>query len=100
MQGLPIVVIVIIISNILASTTGFKNRSFFDKYKFQVSKIKAGERIRMLTSGFLHVDFNHILFNMLWLYFFAGYVVFSLGSPKFLAIYFSSRYLGNYLSLR
>lgn len=37
---------------------------------------------------------------MLSLYFFAGYVVFSLGSPKFLAIYFSSLYLGNYLSLR
>ena len=100
MQELPNVVVVIIILNVLASTTGFRNRSFFDKYKFQVAKIKAGEQIRMLTSGFLHVDINHILFNMLSLYFFAGYVVYSLGSAKFLAIYFSSLYLGNYLSLR
>ena len=100
MQGLPIVVVVIIISNVLASITGFRNRLFFDKYKFQVAKIKAGEQIRMLTSGFLHVDFNHILFNMLSLYFFAGYVVYSLGSIKFLVVYFSSLYLGNYLSLR
>ena len=99
MQGLPIVVVVIIISNVLASITGFRNRSFFDKYKFQVAKIKAGEQIRMLTSGFLHVDFNHILFNMLSLYFFAGYVVYSLGSIKFLAVYFSSLYLGNYLNI-
>ncbi len=100
MQGLPFVVIVIIILNILASTIGFRNRSFFDKYKFKISKIKAGEQIRMLTSGFLHVDFNHILFNMISLYFFAGYIVYSLGSVKFLAIYFSSLFCGNYLSFR
>ncbi len=65
-----------------------------------MSKIKAGEQIRMWSSGFLHVDFNHLFFNMLSLYFFAGYVVYSLGEMKFLAVYLSSLYLGNYLSFR
>ena len=37
---------------------------------------------------------------MLTLYFFAGYVVYSIGEIKFLALYFTSLYLGNYLSLR
>ena len=65
-----------------------------------MAKIKSGEQIRMLSSGFLHVDFNHLLVNMLSLYFFAGYVVYSLGEMKFLALYLSSLYLGNYLSFR
>ena len=65
-----------------------------------MAKIKAGEQIRMWSSGFLHVDFNHLFVNMLSLYFFAGYVVYSLGEMKFLALYLSSLYLGNYLSFR
>lgn len=54
----------------------------------------------MWTSGFLHVDFNHLFINMLSLYFFAGYVVYSLGELKFLALYMTSLYVGNYLSYR
>ncbi len=100
MLGLPLVVVVLIVSNVLASISGFKNQSFFDRYKFQIAKIKSGEQIRLLSSGFLHVNFNHLLFNMLTLYFFAGYVVYSIGEIKFLALYFTSLYLGNYLSLR
>ena len=65
-----------------------------------MSKIKAGEQIRMWTSGFLHVDFNHLFINMLSLYLFAGYVVNSLGELKFLALYLTSLYFGNYLSFR
>jgi membrane associated rhomboid family serine protease len=100
MSTLPSVVTAIIVSNVLLSFIGFKNQSFFNKYQFQMSKIKAGEQIRMWSSGFLHVDFNHLFFNMLSLYFFAGYVVYSLGEMKFLALYLSSLYLGNYLSFR
>ena len=100
MSTLPIVVTVIIVSNILLSFIGFKNQFFFEKYQFQMAKIKAGEQIRMWSSGFLHVDFNHLFVNMLSLYFFAGYVVYSLGEMKFLALYLSSLYLGNYLSFR
>ena len=40
------------------------------------------------------------LLTPLSLYFFAGYIVYSLGSVKFLAIYFSSLFFGNYLSFR
>lgn len=98
MSSLPSIVTAIIVSNILLSFIGFKNQSFFKKYQFQMGKIKAGEQIRMWSSGFLHVDFNHLFINMLSLYFFAGYVVYSLGEMKFLALYLSSLYIGNYLS--
>ena len=100
MLGLPIIVVITIISNILISSIGFINGSFFNKYSFKVGKIIDGEQIRMFSSGFLHVDFNHLLFNMLSLYFFAGYVVNSIGEEKFLALYFTSLYLGNYVSLK
>ena len=79
MTTLPSVVTAIIVSNVLLSVLGFKNQPFFNKYQFQMAKIKAGEQIRMWSSGFLHVDFNHLFVNMLSLYFFAGYVVYSLG---------------------
>ena len=78
MNSLPSVVSAIIISNVLLSLLGFKNQAFFKKYQFQMGKIKSGEQIRMLSSGFLHVDFNHLFVNMLSLYFFACYVVYSL----------------------
>ena len=74
MNSLPSVVSAIIVSNVLLSLLGFKNQAFFKKYQFQMEKIKSGEQIRMLSSGFLHVDFNHLLVNMLSLYFFDGYL--------------------------
>ena len=100
MSRLPSIVFALVLINILVSVIGFKNPSFFNKYQFQMSKIKAGEQIRMWTSGFLHVDFNHLFINMLSLYLFAGYVVNSLGELKFLALYLTSLYFGNFLSFR
>jgi membrane associated rhomboid family serine protease len=100
MSTLPTVVVIIIIANVVLSLIGFNNQVFFNRYQFQMAKIKAGENLRLWSSGFLHVDFNHLFINMLSLYFFAGYVVYSLGEMKFLALYLTSLYLGNYLSFR
>ncbi len=88
----------IIILNVLLSLKGFNDSLFFDKYKFQVGSIKRKEYIRLLSSGFLHVDFNHLLFNMLTLYFFADYLIGTIGVPHFLLIYFTSLLAGNILS--
>jgi membrane associated rhomboid family serine protease len=100
MSSLPQVVIAIIVANVLISFIGFKNPIFFNRYQFQMARIKAGDQLRMWSSGFLHVDFNHLFVNMLSLYFFAGYVVYSLGEMKFLALYLTSLYIGNFLTLR
>ena len=100
MPSIPFIVTLVILANVLVSLVGFKNSSFFSKYQFQLSRIKSGEQFRMWSAGFLHVDFNHLFVNMLSLYFFAGYVVASIGDFKFLALYLTSLYLGNYLSYR
>jgi len=88
----------IIIANVLFSMKGFDDFSFFEKYKFNIGGIRRGEQIRMISSGFLHADFSHLLFNMLTLYFFADVVIVTIGFVKFLIIYFASLLVGNLLS--
>ena len=93
------VVLLVIVANVLVSMKGFKEYSFLDKYKFQVSRILGGEKIRMLTSGFLHVDWIHLVFNMYALYLFGDIVVYKLGTVSFMFIYFGSLFAGNMYSL-
>ena len=92
-------VLFIIIANVLTSMKGFKDYSFINKYKFQVNRIVAGEKIRTLTSGFLHVDWTHLGFNMYALYLFGGIVTTNLGVISFLVIYFGSLLAGSFYSL-
>ena len=86
---------IIIIANILISFYGFKNNDFFSKNKFNISSLKSGEYYRLITSGFLHVDFNHLLLNMLTLFFFINPVINTLGFLYFFIIYFFCLLGGN-----
>lgn len=99
MLNIHIATIVIITVNTLISIKGFNDYSFFEKYKFNIAGILRGERIRIFTSGFLHVDFTHLIFNMLTLYFFANVVIINVGVSKFIIIYLLSLIVGNLLSL-
>ncbi|NNM23481.1 MAG: rhomboid family intramembrane serine protease [Flavobacteriaceae bacterium] len=98
MQNIHIATIIIIAVNVLISLKGFNDFSFFEKYKFNIAGIRRGEQLRMLSSGFLHVDFTHLLFNMITLYFFADVVVLNVGVPRFILIYVLSLFVGNLLS--
>ena len=93
-----LVLIVLITINVIVSLKGFSDSSFFRKYEFHLGSIKAGEQIRMLTSGFLHVDITHLAFNMLTLYFFAPVVIDTFGSNYFLVVYFASLIAGSLLT--
>lgn len=98
MGDLNLVTLIIVAANVIISFKGFKDRVFFEKYKFNSAAVKRGEKIRIFSSGFLHVDTAHLFLNMLTLYFFADVVIASLGSVAFLIIYFASLLLGNLLS--
>ena len=82
--------LVIIIVNVLVSIKGFSDQLFFDKYKFQIGAIKRGEKLRMVSSAFLHVDYLHLILNMYVLYIFAPQIILNLGVIKFLIIYLGS----------
>lgn len=99
MMNLHIATIAIIAANILVSIRGFGNSSFFDRYKFSINAIQAGQKDRMFTSGFLHVDISHLFFNMFTLYFFADVVISWFGPGKFLIIYLVSLLGGSLLAL-
>ncbi len=94
-QNLSLLAYTIIGVNILATVTGFKKESFFLKYHFQISKIRDGEYIRLITAGFLHVSTSHILFNMFTFYFFVNFVLGALGNSPFIFLYFGSLLSGN-----
>lgn len=98
MGGIDLVIIAVIAANVLMSFKGFNDFQFFNKYKFEVSSIKAGDKIRILSSGFLHVETTHLFVNMLTLYFFASSVTSFLGTTGFLLVYFGSLVIGNLLS--
>lgn len=99
MYNIHIATIAIIAANILVSLKGFNDNSFFDRYKFNISAIKAGQKDRTISSGFLHVDFAHLFFNMFTLYFFADVVINWFGPLKFLGIYFISLVAGSLLAI-
>ena len=90
--------LIIISINLLFSIQGFKDYSFFEQYKFNIAALQRGEKIRMLSSGFLHVNWQHFMFNMISLYFFAHIVVNLLGALNFYLVYLFSLLAGNILS--
>ncbi len=92
------VTIAILAINALVSYKGFKDATFFNRHKFHIGSILSGQRERMFTSGFLHVDMSHLLFNMVTLYFFADVVIDWLDPIKFVIIYLVSLAAGSLLS--
>ncbi len=99
MYNLQFATIAVIAANLLVSLKGFNDVSFFERYKFGIGSIQAGQKERMLTSGFLHVDIAHLFFNMFTLYFFANVVISDFSQAKFIIIYFISLLAGSFLAL-
>jgi membrane associated rhomboid family serine protease len=100
MEQLAIVTIILIIINLLVSYKGFTNSLFFEGYMFKVDSILINkDYIRLISSGFLHLNWIHLLFNMYALYTFGEYLELALGHINFLLIYFISLIGGDLLSL-
>lgn len=89
--------IIIILITVLISWQAFNNPELKGKLMFIPSAIKdRGEYYRFLTHGFIHADFQHLLFNMYALYIFGGSVEFvfkeylfgpTIGNVAYLAFY-------------
>jgi membrane associated rhomboid family serine protease len=69
-QEYPIT-ISLIIANVIFSLVGFSNAELVDKtimWPYRVAR--ENQYIRFITSGFLHADWMHLIFNMFTLFFF------------------------------
>lgn len=92
--------LLLIIANIIYSYKGFSNAAFFSANKLEIQPVLSGKEYkRLITSGFLHVNWTHLFFNMFSLYMFSASVASYLGVIRFLIVYFTSLLGGSLLSL-
>ena len=100
MSDIGFVGLALIILNFAVSYKGFNTGLLFDGYKFEVDRILIDKDYgRLITSGFLHVNWMHLIFNMLSLYAFSDLLEWRLGPLNFAIIYFASLIGGNILAL-
>ncbi len=100
MAYIGLINLALIVVNIVVSYKGLKDHSFFDRYSFEVDNILVYKDYkRLVTSGFLHVSWMHLLFNMVALYMFSSSLELRMGPSSFLTLYFASLVGGNLLSL-
>lgn len=67
-----ITLIIIFITSII-SYMAFKDYAMFNKYKMNAYMVhNKKDYVRLLSHGFLHADWSHLIFNMITLYFFGS----------------------------
>lgn len=93
------ILIIIIAVTCIFSYKGMNDLAFFRKFEFHIGSIRAGEHIRMISSGFLHADLGHLFFNLFTLFMFAPVVSNYFGDFSFLLIYMASLVFGSLLTL-
>jgi membrane associated rhomboid family serine protease len=100
MNSTGITGLILIIVNFIFSYKGFTNTAFFEGYSFKVDKVLMQKDYkRLISSGFLHLNWGHLIFNMFSLFAFSGLLETELGAVKFLLIYFASLIGGNLFAL-
>jgi membrane associated rhomboid family serine protease len=99
-EPLAITNVVIIALTAYASYRGFVNSPFLNQFIFYNRAILADRQYyRLLSSGFLHADWTHLIFNMYSLYSFGSAVELLFGRVTFLAIYLAGIVGGNVLAI-
>lgn len=85
--------------NVLISWLAWRNREYFNKLLFRTASVRSGEWYRLFSSGFLHLDYTHLFFNLFSFFVFAGRLEETLGTLNFVLLYFGSLLAGNLLAL-
>lgn len=99
MEG-DIILWCLIIITVIVSIQGWNDYTFFQRYKFKVIDILEKKQYdRLFTSSFLHVNWSHLLFNMITFYFFGKNLIHEFSTKIFFIIYFGSILIGSITSL-
>ena len=99
MQSFGNLGLIILLANLGITWYTFQRQDLFERGVFQVREVLAGQWYRLLSAGFMHVSWTHLLVNMLTLYFFVGSVESRLGFGGLAILYLASLLGGNLLSL-
>ena len=100
-ENLPYMTIGIIAVTTVISFFAFNNNSLITNYKFDISAIRQQKKyFQFISSGFLHADYTHLLFNMFSFYSFSAAIELNphYGMNYVLLIYFAAMLAGNLLS--
>ncbi len=100
--------IIIIAITVLTSIAAFKNNELLYKYQFNAYQIlKRNQWYRLITYGFLHANWDHLLVNMIVLYFFGDAIEYyltdnfgSAGVFYFFTLYLSAIVISTLYDLR
>lgn len=69
------ITLIIIVVTAIISVMAWNNYSLMDRWIMNPYDVAhKGQYYRLLTSGFLHADWGHLIFNMISLYFFGGFI--------------------------
>jgi membrane associated rhomboid family serine protease len=99
-EPVPWVCFGIILITCVSSIKGFKDGSYVERFIFSPEHILHGKQgYRLVTSAFLHANWEHLIFNMMSFYFFGRNIELALGIVPLLVIYFASIVGGDLLSL-
>ncbi len=94
------VTILLIAVNVVFTFIGFSNSQFYARFLFHIGSIRHHNQYhRLVTSGFLHADWAHLLFNMYSLYLFSRSTEAEIGSIPVIIIYMGSLVIGNLITL-
>jgi membrane associated rhomboid family serine protease len=86
--GFGLGALAIFVATIVISIVGLKSPVFVNKMLFRpYYLVRNGEWHRLITSGFVHLDVSHLLFNMLSYFFFAFTLERIIGTTRFLVLY-------------
>ena len=98
MYGTPPLIFILLAGIVLVSYRALKDPLLFNRLKFNVRAVQEGEYYRLLTAGFIHVDYNHLFFNCFTLFIFGGNALYGLGGFNFILLYLISLLIGNGLA--
>ncbi|MEN8769002.1 MAG: rhomboid family intramembrane serine protease [Candidatus Arcticimaribacter sp.] len=98
MIGTAPFILILLAAIALISYRAIKDPLLFNRLKFNVSAVENGEFYRLLTAGFIHVDYNHLFFNGFTLFIFGGNALYGLGTVNFILLYLISLLMGNGLA--
>jgi membrane associated rhomboid family serine protease len=91
---------IIMIITIAVSLLCFYNKSVLNTFLFSPYQVvHSNKKYKIITSGFIHSGYTHLLFNMFTFYFFAFNLEMLIGTSNFLIIYIGSLLLAHIPSL-
>ncbi|MCW3090972.1 MAG: Rhomboid family protein [Ferruginibacter sp.] len=100
MTEVGITSLILIIANIFCSVQGLNDRHSFKRNTFRISEfLFKKDYKRLVTSGFFHVSWLHLVLNLASLCFFSGGIELQLGGARYLLIYFAGLVGGNLFAL-